>query len=288
MSEGIGTTDPVAAPAEPAAPTGEPTSYIGEDGDTLLDGWKGKYLSEDIRGEAVFDRAKTLSGLFKTTASAERMIGADKMVKPSDKFGDEDWDAYHAAGGWTNEPIPISAPEGLPEGIWSNERAKTYSDGFNKLRLNPKQVAGIMEMHNADLIQQITDNINNTDTASAQLKTDLLSEKGNAYTQFEHNGNVAIERGSEGESPEFKERIVKKYGNDPDIVRLLGNLGGRIGESGSVSVVQMAATPVDIEAKLDEIRNSDAFMKPTHPGHKAAMANVARLHEEKANIRQPL
>ena len=280
MTEDNGITD---APAVTAA---QPTSFIGADG-TFADGWKEKYLSEDIRNDAVFDRAKTVQGMAKSLASAERMVGADKMVKPSDKFGDSDWDAYYEAGGWKNEPVKITAPEGLPEGLWSDDRATKYSEGFNKLRLNPKQVAGIMEMYNTDLAQQLTDLNNNAETSLAKLKTELLAEKGNAYTQFQHNGNFAIEKGVRGEPPEFKERIIQKYGSDPDLVRLLGNLGGQFNESGSIPVQAMTPTPADLQTKINEIYKSDAFMKPTHPDHKAAMANLKRLHEEKVTIRQP-
>ena len=128
MTEENGTTD--------VAEATQPTSFIGDDG-TFTEGWREQYVPEDVRGEAVFDRVKTIQGMAKSLASAERMIGADKMVKPSDKFGDEDWDEYHKAGGWTGEPIKIEAPEGLPEGIWSDDRANMYSEGFNKLRLTP-------------------------------------------------------------------------------------------------------------------------------------------------------
>ena len=290
MSEENGITETTATTAETTATTTAgtttPQSFIGEDG-TFSEGWRDKYVPEDVRGEAVFDRVKTIQGMAKSLANAERMVGADKIIKPSDKFGDSDWDAYHMAGGWTNEPIPITAPEGLPEGIWSDERAQTFSEGFNKLRLNPKQVAGIMEMYNSDLAQQLTNMNNNSETARDELRTALLAEKGNALAQFQHNGNFAIEKGTKGDE-ELKARIVAKYGDDPDLVRLLGNLGGEFQESGSIPVTAMAPTPADIDKKISDIYNSDAFMKPTHPDHKATMATLARLHREKATVRQPV
>lgn len=282
MSETDGTTD-----AAVDSTVTQPTSFIDDSGN-FKDGWRDKYVPEDVRGEAVFDRVKTIQGMAKSLASAERMIGADKMVKPSDKFGDSDWDSYYQAGGWKNEPIPIKPPEGLPEGLWREDAAQKYSEGFNKLRLNPKQVAGIMELYYSDLNSQITDMNNNRETSLANLKSELLTEKGNAYTQFIHNGNFAIEKGVRGEPAEFKARIIEKFGNDPDLIRLLGNLGSQFGESGSIKGTDMIPTPKDTEAKIQEIYNSDAFMKPTHPGHKDAMANLARLHKEKASTRQPV
>jgi hypothetical protein len=278
MSEEVnGTTD---AGAETTA-IAQPTSFIGEDG-TFTEGWRDNYVPEEVRQDAVFDRVKTIQGMAKSLASAERMVGADKMVKPNDKFGDKDWDSYYRAGGWTGEAIPITEPEGLPEGVWSEDRAKSFSEVFNVLRLSPKQQAGIMEAFNADIANQITNRNNNAETALVELNDALLTEKGNAFAQFKHNGNFAIEKGTAGEPPEFKERIVEKYGADPDLVRLLGNLGGKFNEAGSIPETNMAPTPSDIDAKIQEIYNSDAFSKPLHPEHKQAMANLARLHKEKA------
>ena len=263
----------------------EPTSYIGQDG-TFSDGWRENYVPEDIRGEKIFDRVKTIQGMAKSLANAERLVGADKILKPSDKFGDKEWEDYHRAGGWTGEPIPLKAPDGLPEGIWSDERATKFSDGFNKLKLTPKQVDGIMEIYNADLASQLTDMGNNSETTLAELKSNLLAKWGNAYSQHEHNAEFALSKGSKGDD-ELKQRIVDKYGKDPDFIEVFANLGGEFSESGSIPVSKLSPTPVDIQTKINDIQKSDAFMKPTHPDHKQAMANLTRLYKEKSTVKQP-
>ena len=263
----------------------EPTSYIGQDG-TFSDGWRENYVPEDVRGEKIFDRVKTIQGMAKSLANAERLVGADKILKPSDKFGDKEWEDYHRAGGWTGEPIPLKAPDGLPDGIWSEERATKFSDGFNKLKLTPKQVNGIMEIYNADLASQLTDMGNNSETTLAELKSNLLAKWGNAYSQHEHNAEFALSKGSKGDD-ELKQRIVDKYGKDPDFIEVFANLGGEFSESGSIPVSKLSSTPVDIQAKINEIQASEAFNKPMHPDHKQAMANLTRLYREKSNVRQP-
>lgn len=286
MNEPNATTEPVTTGEPTATTTTATTSFIGSDG-TFTEGWRDAYVPEDVRKEAVFDRVKNIQGMAKSLASAERMIGSDKIVKPNDKFGDADWDAYYQAGGWNNKPVDIKRPDEVPEELWSQDRAKTYAEGFNKLRLNPKQIAGIMDLYKNNAISELTNMRNNSDTAMAELKSSLLAEKGNAYTQFTHNGNFAIEKGTRGESLEFKERVIAKYGNDPDLVRLLGNIGGQFGESGSIPKASMMPTPSDIDSKIAEIHKSDAFMKPSHPEHKQAMANITRLYSERSNIRKP-
>jgi len=289
MSED-GTTDPAVTPdVTPDItpdPAGQPTSFVADDG-TFKDGWREHLLPEDIREHGTFKegRIKDVQGLFRSLASAESMIGKDKIARPSESSGDEEWDEFHRAAGWTGEPIPFTAPEGLPEGVWSEERATKFSEKFNELKLNPKQVAGLVEVYNADLMQQLTDAGNDSDTAMANLKSELLAEKGNAYTQFEHNGNIAIEKGID--SPEHKQRVLDKFANDPDFVRMMGNLGANFSESGGIPVVKMAPTPGDIETKIAEVRASDAYNNKKHPGYRAAQDNIKRLYEEKNAVKQP-
>ena len=263
-----------------------PQSFIDGEGN-FKEGWEQAYLTEVQRGNGrVSDgRIKSVQGLLATVINSDKMISGDKILRPSDNFGDEDWDSFHTAGGWTGNPIDLPAPDGLPEGIWSDDRAKMYSEGFNKLRLNPKQVSGLMEIYHADLKQQITDMNNNSETATAEMTAELLAEKGNAYTQFLHNGDFAVERGIDNE--EHRERLKQKFGKDPDFIRLMGNLGNKFSESGSIPADSMAPTPTDLQEQINTIMNSDAFIKPNHPEHASTMKTLRRLHDEKVKVRQP-
>lgn len=263
-----------------------PQSFIDGEGN-FTEGWEDRYLTEDIRNDGTFKegRIKNVQGLFKSLASAERMIGKEKIAMPSDSSSDEEWDAFHRAGGWTGEPLPFNAPEGLSEELWSEERATKFSEKFNELKLNPKQVAGLIEAYNADIMQQVSDQNNNSETAMAKLKTELLAEKGNSYTQFEHNGNIAIEKGID--SPEHKQRVLDKFANDSDFIRMMGNLGANFAEAGGIPSVRMAPTPSDINAKIVDVRTSDAYNQKKNPGHQAAMDTLARLYEERDKIKQP-
>jgi hypothetical protein len=127
---------------------------------------------------------------------------------------------------------------------------------------------------------------NNNETSAAELKANLLSEWGNAYTQKEHLANFTVEKGTGGDA-EFKERLLQKFGNDPDFIKYSANLGKGFSESGAIPHTTTSPTPADLQSQINEIMNSDAFMKATHPDHKETMKTIARLHEEKANVKQP-
>ncbi len=291
MSEETGTTETATVATETTAVTTAevtpPQSFVDGQGN-FTEGWEGAFLTEDQRAHARVSggRVKSVGGMLETIINSDKMISGDKILRPNDSFGDTDWDDFHKAGGWTGEAVPITAPEGFPEGVWSEDRATKYSEAFNALRLNPKQIAGLTELHNADILEQITNSNNGNEASIVKLRADLLAEKGNAFTQFEHNGNIALFKGAQG-NDEFKERVKQKFGADIDFVRLMGNLGSNFAESGSIPVIKMAPTPNDVQSKIDAVMKSDAFNKPMHPEHKATMAKLRQLHIEKGNIKVP-
>ena len=105
-------------------------------------------------------------------------------------------------------------------------------------------------------------------------------------SQKEHLANAMVEKGTKGDA-EFKERLLQKFGNDPDFIEYNANIGGEFAESGSIPKVNHAPTPTDIDAKIKEIMNSDAFIKPMHPEHASTMTKLRQLHIDKTKVGQP-
>ena len=139
MSEETATPEASAPEATPeSTATATPQSFIDGQGN-FTEGWEGAYLTEDQRGNArvTGGRVTSVQNLLDTVINSDKMISGDKILKPSDSFGDEDWDAFHKAGGWTGEAIPMAAPEGIPDGIWSDDRATSFSELFNEIKLYP-------------------------------------------------------------------------------------------------------------------------------------------------------
>jgi hypothetical protein len=287
MSEEPGTPEPITPEVTPeTTPTETPQSFIDGTGN-FTKGWENAYLTEDQKDNArvTSGRITSVQGMLDTIANSDKMISGDKILKPSDSSGDAEWEEYHKAGGWTGEVIPMAAPEGLPEGLWSEERGTAFSTLFNDLKLSPAQQAGIVEAYNADLLSQVNNNSMNTETSNKETKAELLAEKGNSYNQFMHNGDFAVEKGMD--DADHKQRVIDKFGTDVDFIRLMGNLGGGMNEAGSIPTGTMTSSPADLQTQINDLMSSDAFMKPMHPEHKTTMATIARLHEEKANTVVP-
>ena len=280
-----GTTD--AAVGVAAQPT--PQSFIGNDG-ALLDGWRDHYVPEDIRGEKVFDRATTLPNIFRSLASAERMVGADKMAIPTDKSGDDVWDAYYRIGGRPETPqeYGFARPEKLPEEFYSEEKAGVFAEAMHKLGLSKKQAQGLFDFYHADIAKALDDKRINDQIESDSLLNTLVNEQGNNFEAFKHLGNIAIKKGVNGDA-EFKERLLAKMNKDADWIRFAGNLGSKFNESSGTTIpIAMQETKNQLQEKINEIMASDAFNQRNHPNHKSAMNNLQALYKQKnQNVKQP-
>ena len=111
---------------------------------------------------------------------------------------------------------------------------------------------------------------NNPDVAAAELgkvwPTDQAMQRGlvNSY------------RGSHtfAEDPEHAARLDKKFGNDPDYIRLMAKVGAELGEdrlpNGGLSNVETDT--------LESLRKSEAYTSEKHPEHAATVAKVKALY----------
>jgi hypothetical protein len=286
MTEGI--TDVV------VEPTTQPTPpLVNADGE-LREGWRDT-LPEDIRGEKVFDRVSNFEGAMKSLASAEKMVGKDKIPIPTEASSEAEWDAYYVAGGRpeTAADYNLARPEELPEEYYSQELASAAQELFHKIGLSKKQADMLFAFNNNSVIAQLAKNTQDAELSATELKDGLYADWGNAFEQKKHLGNVAMEEaastvkdGVKVVDPEFKERLVQKAGNDPDIIRAFANLGSKFAEAGSVTI-DVIPTPGDIQVQIDEIVGSKAYSADyvkhgfTREQHKAAVEKAAALFRAK-------
>lgn len=70
-------------------------------------------------------------------------------------------------------------------------------------------------------------------------------------------------------------RIDKKFGNDPDFIRLMAKIGGELGEDKPVG----GLSPVETET-LDSLKQHPAYFDAKHPEHKLITAKVTALYNK--------
>ena len=117
--------------------------------------------------------------------------------------------------------------------------------------------------------------------AEADCVADLKQHDGWKSDQ-EYTANVqrAFQAGKQYAGAEF-EGILKDYGNDARIVRMLAKVGSELEEDRSASPEAQA----QIQDNLDALMSSKAYMNANDPGHAAAAAKVAALTAKQVGTR---
>ena len=187
-----------ASPTSPSAPPvagagTSPVSFVGSDG-KFTENWRSA-LPEEIRNEKYFDSFKDLPGLAKTAYHASKLVGADKIVRPTDKSTPEEWDAYYTAGGrpkdaagYQLEPPPEIKDYIIPE------RMTQARDVLHKAGLNQKQVNDIFGLYSNWLKDDVKNMGDNQVLAKKTAEDSLRTKWGTQYDERLHMANRIIVR----------------------------------------------------------------------------------------------
>lgn len=268
-------TEPVVAPVEPVAAVVEPavaapvvapvaeTVYFGADG-ALADGWQST-LPEGYREEKSLTTVKDAKVLAKMFVDTKRMVGKNVVAIPTDASEPGEWEQYHIAGGRPNtvEDYNLATPEGFPEEIaaqvFPEGRLGKWQERFFKGGVSKKAADAFIAEFANDMIADMQAITQSKELEATELVSGLATDWGAAFEQNKHFGNIAINEGTEGESEEFKARVVEKYGDDPDLTRLLANLGGKFSE-GKPPGFGAIPTPNDLQDQIDTLMQDPLYI----------------------------
>jgi len=276
------TTD-VAATTEPISNI---TSFIAEDG-SFKEGWR-NFVPEDIRNEKVFDRTKNIEGVFKSLASAERKFGMKAVPLPGENAKPEEMDEFYKTLGRLDKPedYKIEKDASIPDEFWPDEIVNILQKSAFEAGNNPKQAAIYTKNFNEFLKKQAETIQINQKLEYDKSINDLKTEWSNNYDSNIHIGNIALEKGTAGDS-KLKETIKEKFGHDPDFARLMRNLGVNFKES---KIIDADAVKPDgaaeIDKKIEALRNSDAYKDNMNPNYKQANEEMVKLYAMTKKISQ--
>ena len=253
--------DPPVAPAAVTPPVGTPPNYFNSDG-TFNEGWQST-LPEGYRDEASLKTVNDGKVLAKMFVDTKRMVGKNTIAIPDDTSPKDEWDSYYDAGGrpLTAADFNLTRPEEMPEEYYNTELATAAQDLFHEIGLSQKQANALFAFNNNNVIAQLAKKVQSDEFAMTELKNSLSTEWGSAYEQRVHLGNVAVEQGV-GDNEELKARVIKKYGNDPDLIRVFSNLGAKFVEHGTVDTSKFIPTPSDLQVQINELMASPILTDP--------------------------
>jgi len=264
--------EPVVVPVAPVTPVASvapvvapETNYFGSNG-ALTEGWQNT-LPEGYRDEASLKTVNDTKVLAKMFVDTKRMVGQNTIAAPTDVSPKDEWDEYYRIGGRpdTVEDYGLAAPEGFPpefaEKVFPAERIASWQKRFFEGGVSKKAASAFIAEFANDMLADIQMAKQADEAQLAELTSGLSTDWGAAYDQKIHLGNIAIEEGTMG-SAEFKERVIGKVQKDPDLTRLLANLGGKFSEGRSPEFANIP-TPSDLQTQINELMASPLLLDRT-------------------------
>ncbi len=266
-------TEPVVEPVipavepvvEPVVPLVTPASFFGTDG-VLNEGWQGT-LGEDIREEKSLMSFKSVGDLAKSFVNTKKMVGANVIAVPTDITTEGEWQEFHKAGGRpdTVADYNLKAPDGFPEEaleqVFPKARLEAWQERFFKGGVSKKAADHFIAEFANDMIADLQTMEQAKELEKTELTSGLATDWGVAFEQNKHLGNMAIEEGTLGDA-DFKERLTRKFGNDPDFIRYSSNLGKKFAE-GKPPGFGAIPTPSDYQDQIDKLMEDPLYTKGT-------------------------
>jgi hypothetical protein len=268
---------------------GNVTAPIIDEKGNFREGWT-EILDEDLRNEPYIQEAKNIQGMARSVVSARSMVGRNKIAIPNENSSQEEWDEYYKISGWPGDAeYGLKRPDDFPEEFYREDKAQEAFKLFNDIRLNKKQAEAVFNFHNQMVLDSLKEKKTDDELALDNLKDELAQDWGAAYDQKVHLGNIAVETGATKKingvdvvDEDYKARLLEKINKDPDLIRFTSNLGAKFSEHKSIiPETAVIPTPSEIDQKIEDAMNDEAFTNNKHPRHKTQVALVTKLHKQK-------
>lgn len=280
MSELEGQTAAPETPETTSVPaqTVQTTSFVKEDG-TFAEKWT-ESLDSDLRDEKTLSLFKNVKDLAKSYANARKMIGKDKIGVPNEKSTPQEWEAFYEAGGRpkTVADYKLDYPKDMPvpENV---DMRKQFTELAHKSGLSQKQLSDIYNFYNDFVKKEVVGMQQSQELAKDEAINSLKETWGKAYEQRIHYGNVALEKGAVGDD-ELKQRLIDKFGSDPDFIKYSSNLGNLFAEHKTISTD--IPTPSDYQTQIETLMENPLYKNGTQAQRMRIANQIVQLREKMA------
>lgn len=258
-------------------------------GTYLVDDWRESIGDPEIAGHATLASFKDLKSLTKSYVNAQKLVGADKIAKPNEKWGDKEWSEFFKAVGRPDDhgKYDLKA-EGVqvPDGFRTPEEfAVGFKKAVHEAGLTPKQANKVWTYLQTKGVEAYNGYQKETSGRISAQTAKLREEWGPAYEDKmkEVKGlAVALDKKVPGLADWFRQSGA---GREPMIHRLLSVLSAELGGEGKLGgdFHRTSMTPLEAKSAHDSIvadktnPDHEAYWKARHPRHQEVMEKVEKL-----------
>jgi len=239
------------------------------------DDWRSA-IPDEIRDHKSLSHINDIGALAKSYVHAQQMIGADKVVLPSKSATQEEIDEFYTRLGRPQEPAGYNlelnnAPEGvqIDEGVIDWFKQTAFQVG-----MTPQQAQTMLDAYNELTAQTVNMSQTQLESRVSEVETELRREYGEAFDDKLALANGVLAEFGAQDLTEVQLADGSMLGDNPDVIRLLANLGTyiteRVGEDSLEGVrTSGAMTPDDAMDKVRELTAPNTpYWDQRHPEHK--------------------
>jgi aminoglycoside/choline kinase family phosphotransferase len=242
-------------------------------------------IPEAYKEEKSLQNFSNMNDFVKSYLHSQKLVGADKIAVPNKYATDEDCkDVYKKLGTPDNaDGYKYDLPE---EHKIDEDTLKNFSAEAVKLGLLPHQANGIMKYYN-DVINK------GSDEQQAQMKIaqeesvkELRKEYGSTFErQIQSAKNLAHATLGKEFITDTLLQDGSRLGDNPTVIRAFVNLANKLSEDTMVKGDQVPYLTVpEINKQIATLQQEgSAYWDKRHPGHTAAVEEVAALIRKKNN-----
>lgn len=241
-------------------------------------------LPEEMKSEPSLQLIADIPMLAKSYLHSQKMVGADKILKPS---------KHATADDWKKTFKDLGVPDEKDYKLDFNDQEKTvidqqFAEFFQKLsaqeQLFPDKAKKVL-MESAKFIKTAEEaRQNGVKLENEKALTALKDEWGAAYDIKTQQANLAFKTFGK-DIPELDAFLVKSgLGNNPAVIKMFAAVGETLKEgkiiNSSPSGGAGPLTPKEAQVKIDQIMGrpqTDPFWDKNHPNHKNAVQEMNEL-----------
>lgn len=247
--------------------------------------WKTS-VAEELRTNPHLTNFKSVDDLAKSWINAQKLIGKEKLVVPTDKDAPEVWDMVYNRLGRPEKPdgykLPdLKRPDGYPVG--NPEEMKEILTKAHQLGLNNKQIAGLYEAFMQGEFGKFQKLNEDSVITRKNAETELRRVWGNAFQERVQKAEAYVNTWSDAAREKLK---ASGLNNDPDIIQALYATASKMSEDGIGGKPSgFSMSPDEAKAEIARIRGEamnnpkHPYVDRAHPEHEAIVKKMQTLFE---------
>jgi len=239
-------------------------------------------LSEELRADPTLASIKDTESAAKTLIHQQKMMGNRIPIPKNDEEMNELYTKLGRPESAADYEVEI--PSGY-EQYYPEEMMSSFKETGHELGLSPKQMQGLIEWQKGSVDFQMQQEQVAGDTQGIKTEEILKEEFG---ANYDKNLTAAQRALRVYGTPELQQKLSDpRYGNDPDLIRLLANAGKDITEDSAQGTANnsLVMSPLDAKMRIEKINSdkSHAYWDATNPKHQDAQEEMRQLFDKAYN-----